>query len=73
MLAKLGEDVVEVGLEGFKVSGLEGQPLVLDLSSENIDVVEFRPVGWQEVQGQAFLLELLQHGPDRSGGKARRC
>ena len=73
MLAKLGEDVVEVGLEGFKVSGLEGQPLVLDLSPEDLDAVELGAVGWQEVQGQAFLLELLQHGPDRFGGKARRC
>jgi hypothetical protein len=29
MLAKLGEDVVEVGLQGFGVAVLERQPLVL--------------------------------------------
>ena len=59
MLAKLGKDIVEVGLEGFGVAGL--------------DAVEPGAVGWQEIQGQALLLELLQHGPDRFGGKARRC
>ena len=37
MLAKLGEDFVEVGPQGFGVAGLERQPLVLDLSPEDLD------------------------------------
>jgi hypothetical protein len=45
MLAKLGKDVVEVGLQGFGVAGLEGQPLVLDLSPEDLDAVELGAVG----------------------------
>jgi hypothetical protein len=38
MLAEFCKDFVEVGLEGFGVAGLEGQPLVLDLSPDNLDM-----------------------------------
>ena len=56
MLTKLGKDVVEVGLQGFGVAGLEGHPLVLDFAPEDLDAVELRTVGWQKVQGQLAAL-----------------
>jgi hypothetical protein len=56
MIAKLDKDVIEVGLQGFRVAGLEGHPLVLDFAPEDLDTVELRAVGWQEVQSQVFFL-----------------
>ena len=49
MLAKLGEDFVEVGPQCFGVAGLERASLVLDLSPEDLDAAELDAVGWQEV------------------------
>ena len=71
MLAEFGENVVEVGLQGFGVAGLEGHPLVLDFAPEDLDAVELGAVGWQEVQGQALFFELLYQGRDRLGGVNR--
>lgn len=45
MLAKLCKDFVEVGFQGFGVTGHGRQTVILDLSPEDLDVVEFGAVG----------------------------
>jgi hypothetical protein len=58
MLPKLGEDFVEVGLQDFGVVSLERQPLVRDLSPEDLDAVEFGAVGQQEDRVSPFYLSI---------------
>ena len=44
MFAKVCEDVIKVGQQGFGVAGLERHPLVLDFAPEDLDAVELRAI-----------------------------
>ena len=44
MFAKVCEDVIKVGQQGFGVAGLERHPLALDFAPEDLDAVELRAI-----------------------------
>lgn len=67
MSAKFSEDVIQICLQGWTTTGIERQPLVLNLAQEDSNLVELRAVRWQQVQSQSSLLEQLHYWLDRFG------